>query len=997
MMRDTLLSKLRKAAAVGGAMALALAGAPGAGAQTTTARITGTVRGEGGAPVPEATVTARSVTTNTSRSARTGENGFYSIAGLVPDAYTLTVQRIGQEPQTRQVRPQVGQVLTENFDLSSAAVQLTTVQVVATAPATETRTSEVATNVTQAQIENLPTPSRNFLDLAQLAPGTRVSPDRVNGTSKTFAAGAQPAQNINVFVDGATYKNDVIPGGVAGQQDSRGNPFPRNAVQEFRITTSNFKAEYQKSSSAIISAVTRSGGNSWEGSSFVELQNQEFVALDTFARKDKQIADSIAGATSQPSTFIDPDYRRYLVGLSLGGPIVRDKLFFFGSYEGNYQNREGVTRFTGDPTIWPAEIQALQGESHTSPFRSNLFFGKLTYNRSERQRVELTGDVRHETDQRAFGGQFGDRQRSFEAAEDYKNTVYSGRVKHSFFGDEKVNEAQIGYQMYSYNPSAVNANLIGRDYQGIGRIGGSDNGQDLKQGRLSLRNDFTYTGFRAGGQHEIKLGGNFDFVTYDMTKTINENPTFVFNEVNDFAFPIEARIAQGDPNLKTDNTQVGVYVQDDWSPTNRLTINLGVRWDYESGMYNPDFVTPQNVRDSLTALRDQLFIDIDPERYFTDGDDREAFFGAFQPRVGLSYALDREARTTLFGGFGLFYDRHPFNAFIDETFRAQHPLYIVRFQPPGGTDPNRIDWNDQYLSREGLLNAINTGVAPERQEIFLLPNDLKPPRAHQWSAGLRHNFGSWNASATYNGSKSFNGFSFEWANFGPNENGGCCASVDIPAYTNVLVGNNNVKTWYNALLMQIDRPYRPVENGWGWGAGINYTLAKAEQQGRGDFFNFYNIYAFEGGRFEINNSERHRVVMNGILDIPYLWGIQGSTLITLGSGYRFGRTVENPPPIPNTESPNTSEPEKYSFILPNAWGYRNVDLRLRKDFPNFAGNRLAITADLFNAFNFDNFGDFDASYITIQDGQQVVNPNYGTPRAVISDARRFQLGLQLDY
>jgi hypothetical protein len=993
MMRDTLLSKLRKAAAVGGAMALALAGAPGAGAQTTTARITGTVRGEGGAPVPEATVTARSVTTNTSRSARTGENGFYSIAGLVPDAYTLTVQRIGQEPQTRQVRPQVGQVLRIDFDLASAAVQLTTVQVVAAAPATETRTSEVATNVTQAQIENLPTPSRNFLDLAQLAPGTRVEPDRIDGRGKTFAAGAQNSENINVFVDGASMKNDLVKGGVAGQEDSRGNPFPRNAVQEFRITTSNFKAEYQKSSSAIISAVTRSGGNTWEGSAFLDLQNQEFVALDTFARARK---------AANPASFIDPDYRRYLAGLSIGGPIVRDKLFFFGSYEGNYQNREGVTRFLGDSTLWPADVRALQNESHTSPFRSNLFFGKLTYNRSERQRVEVTGDVRHETDQRNFGGQFGDRQRAFEAADEFKNTVYSGRAKHFFFGDEKVNEAQIGYQMYSYNPTAVNSDLIGRNYLDVGRIGGSDNGQNLKQGRLSLRDDFTYTGLRAGGQHEIKLGGNFDFVTYDLTKTAGENPTFTFSTSNNFAFPIEASIAQGNPTLKTDNMQFGTYVQDDWTPTNRLTINLGVRWDYESGMYNMDYVTPQNVVDSLTAYRDQLYIDIDPDRYFTDGDDREAFLGAFQPRVGLSYALDRNARTTLFGGFGIFYDRHPANFFVDEFFGAEHPNYIFQFRDPADTttaNAGKTPWDDQYLSREGLLNAFASGAVLPKQEVFLLPNDLKPPRAHQWSAGLRHNFGNWNASATYNGSTSYNGFTYEWANHNVNPNGSCCADErPVPAYRNVLVGRNDRKTWYNALLLQVDRPYRPAESGWGWGAGLNYTLAKAEAQGRGDIFNFPRLEAFEGDRLEINNSERHRVTMNGILDLPYFFGIQASTLITLGSGYRFGRTVQSlNPDIPNTENPNTSDPEKYSFILPNAFAYRNVDLRLRKDFPSIGGSRVGVTADLFNAFNFDNFGEFETLYLQNVSGELVVNPNYGNPRGVISDGRRFQLGVVYDF
>ena len=177
-----------------------------------------------------------------------------------------------------------------------------------------------------------------------------------------------PAENINVFVDGKSLKNDIINGGVIGQDASRGNPFPRNAVQEFRIITSNFKAEYQKSSSAVITAVTKSGGNEWTGNVFGAWQNKGLVALDTFQRRD-QIADP---------AFIEPDYSRVLGGGTIGGPVVRDKLFLFAAYEGNFQNRQGVTRFQGDPAIWPAVIQGLEGERATAPFRQHLGFAKLT-------------------------------------------------------------------------------------------------------------------------------------------------------------------------------------------------------------------------------------------------------------------------------------------------------------------------------------------------------------------------------------------------------------------------------------------------------------------------------------------------------------------------------------------------------------------------------------------------------------------------------------------
>ncbi len=125
--------------------------------------------------------------------------------------------------------------------------------------------SEIATNVTAQQIEELPQNNRNFLNFAALAPGVRIVEQREQpGGPRRRAAGLQH----NVFIDGTSYKNDVLQGGVVGQDSSRGNPFPQNAVQEFRVLTQNFKAEYEKASSALITAVTKSGGNDFHGDVF---------------------------------------------------------------------------------------------------------------------------------------------------------------------------------------------------------------------------------------------------------------------------------------------------------------------------------------------------------------------------------------------------------------------------------------------------------------------------------------------------------------------------------------------------------------------------------------------------------------------------------------------------------------------------------------------------------------------------------------------------------
>src|SRR3954452_5116409 len=281
-------------------------------AQNTTGTIRGTITGDNGQPISSVQIVARNTSTGVTRNAISNDQGAYTLVGMVPGTYVVNVRRIGAAPQTRTIVVQIGSTQVQDFALASQATQLET-QVVTAASGAETRTSEGATNVTQAQIAKLPTPSRNFLDLAQLAPGVSVTEDRVNGQFRTVSAGGQAPTSVNLFIDGTVLKNDLTQGGIAGQDASRGNPFPRNAVDQYRVIGQNFKAEYQKATSAVITATTKSGGNVWSGNALIGYQNQNLVALDTFQRVDKQ---------NNPNTFTKPDYKRTLSAFSIGGPIV---------------------------------------------------------------------------------------------------------------------------------------------------------------------------------------------------------------------------------------------------------------------------------------------------------------------------------------------------------------------------------------------------------------------------------------------------------------------------------------------------------------------------------------------------------------------------------------------------------------------------------------------------------------------------------------------------
>ena len=969
--------------AIGVAIMLASIGS-GAGAQTSTGSVRGYVTDSARAPLAGARVDAVSVLTGTSRGIATDARGFYALVGLVPGAYDVTARHIGMAAQKVRVQVLIGEVFPLDFRLGANPIEIAGVTVAASS-GLETRTSEVATNLTQQQIEQLPTSSRNFLDLAALAPGLTVSPDRISLAPRNFSYGASGPGEANVFIDGASLKNDITGGegsnsGIAGQDNSRGNPFPRNAVQEYRVLTQNFKAEYQQASGAIITATTKSGGNFWTGDAFVEYQNQGLVALDS-------ISDATPG-------FKKPDYNRYLVGLSGGGPLIKDRLRFFGSYEGNYQNRDATVLYTPPaaglfPALDTVGFNKYQG-NFGSPFRETLVFGKLSYTVNDRSSAELSVNDRHETDVRDFGGT---SLASYQGANNYINDVALGTLKYSYFTGPWLNEAAVTYEHFERNPSPATAGIPARWFalpsECCVTLGSNVSAQDFVQKRLAFRDDITYTGFHGGGEHVMKAGVSVASLAYDITKANNQTPQFFYSDqvncnpnctgAESYAYrtPYIMQWATGTSFVGAHNAQIGAYIQDDWSPSSRLTLNLGIRWDFESHMFNYDYVTPTDVVDSITKYNSTLQHPIDPNEYFTDGTQRHKFYGAFQPRVGFSYALDQENKTTLFGGFGIYYDRSFFDISVDETLKLTRPFYTVFFADPDSTPKaGQVAWNNSYFTTNPttLNNLVATSQAAGK-EVWLIGNNTKAPHSAQWNVGVRRLFGDVLVSAAYVGVRGYDGFVFNWANLEMNAKGQCCVGGGFGhGFTNIIYGTNSVKTWYDAFQLQVTRPYRK-EGKWSWGAGLAYSAGTHYLQGidnPDDEFAFPNAADIVKHR---TNDETSRLVANWTMDVPYAAGVQFGGLITLGTGVRsdIGSRFNG---VGGPYISGGFSPPQYAFIIPGAWAYREVDLRLSKDFPSISGRTMGVTVDLFNVFNFNNF-------------------SYGggpTPNGLLSDPRRLQIG-----
>jgi hypothetical protein len=946
-----------------------LAAPAAAAAQVTSATIQGTVSDATGV-LPGASIKAQDIASGFIHEATTAADGTFTLAGLRPGEYKIIVSAKQFKPEGRIVEVLVGQTVTVSFRITPDRVYTEAVTVFGDTRLVDTRTSQITTNITEEQMRYLPQNSRNFLNFAALAPGVRVSD---NEFRKEFSAGALPSQNVNVFVDGVSYKNDVIDGGLIGQDSSRGNPFPQNAVQEFQVLTQNFKAEYEKAASAIITAVTKSGSNRYSGDVFTFYQDKHLVENETIVSNAQGLF--VKGKTEPKQT-----YERWQWGASLGGPIVKNKLQFFGSYEENRQDRD-ATVLMGTVSNAPASLVQRLGAfegTFTSPFREKLLFAKGSLQPRPGQQAEVTYTWRNESDIRGFGGQGASN--SFQTAENVHNRVDSLQGKWQIARPSFLNETYASYQRFRWNPKPENPEVIGENFQGLLRVGGRDTEQFIVQERVAIRNDYTRF-VEWHGNHQAKAGGIIGFTDYNVKKFFNGNPLFTYRGDISWDFPASAVFGSGNPDLSASNREIGLFVQDDWAVGTRLTINAGLRWDYESDMLNNDYVTPENVRTATAPF-------VDGNRYFTDGDDRPPIYNMWQPRLGFSYDISGRGQTIAFGGVGRYYDRVLYNSTLDERFRLQYGVRTFQFSSDGGIRDGQqtIVWNPSFLSVAGLESIIASGRAPN-PEVFLIANDTKIPMSDQWSLGLRHAVKGVVASATYAGIRSRNLFTFIFGTRRPD--GSCC--LPVPGFANILISDaEGRKAWFDGLYLQIDRPYGVGRAKYGY--SLTYTLGRSEQTG-GDLFSLDFPRVSDYPRYPTGTNERHRLVMTGIVGLP--WDVVVSTFITLGSGTPYTIDDQSQGGGVNQRQllRNEGEPEQFGFIFPDAWAYRSVDLHLEKALRIHGTQQASVMFQAFNVFSYDNFSGYQGFKPTLP----ATNANFGRPSSLIDPGRRLQFGLRYGF
>jgi outer membrane receptor protein involved in Fe transport len=937
-------------------------------AQLTTSTIRGQVSGAK-APAAGVVVTAVNVDTNAVTRTTAGRDGSYSLTGLRPGTYNIGTGTAAAGGQ----RVTIGVGETATLDLNTAAAPPPATAsgggtiVVTGRRLVETKTSEVATNISRDQIENLPQNNRNFLNFAALAPGIKVNQTDFR---QTFAGGgiggdrdgeSTGGPQVNVFIDGVSLKSNLQQGGVVGQDVSRGNPFSQLAVQEFRVLTSNFKAEYEDAGTAIITAITKSGTNDFHGEVFGTFQNDSMISRDFLQRRNGS----------------DVNLKRYQFGAALGGPIIKDKLFFFVNYEGNVQDRAlTVTPGNLPPgATLPFDPQQYAG-SFKSPFHEHLGFAKLNWQINDDQFLEVTGSLRKEKDTRDFGG-----QAALSKASVVNNDVYTAKVRHQLRGNGFVNEFTADYLKSNLKFGASSDQAFGQNYAGVIQIGGRADIQNPKQQGLTFRDNLSFTNLHWNGDHLVKIGAKLSFQKFSVGGTgPNNNPQFEYtfdpSRNLDFLVPELVRFGSGNPNFKANTTQFGLFAQDDWAINDHLLLNLGIRWDVDTNARDRDFVTPDRAIQALNVLAadpriQPAFYNVND--YISTGHNRKIDYNNIAPRIGFSYDLNADQRTVFFGGYGRYYDRALYRNVAEEALLTQYTQSEIHFSRDGlpiNGVPTVI-WNDNFLTPAGFA-ALKSSLAAQNfpgGELRLVPNNLQTPYTDQFSLGVRQRFGQLRTSLTYNYTLGRDQIAYVPLNRTsvPNASGFFDFIPMINGYGNAVAAFNVRKSKYQAIFAQIDKPYTKAS---GYGFGVAYTLV-LESKGFGYEFNF-DVPNFDFLHYQPNaGNERHHLVVNGIVDLPL--GLRGSGLMTLASGV--------PALVTDGETNGFGVNIRKGNFGPKDTFFQ-LDLRLMKEFKVGPG-QFQLWAEVFNVFNTNNVG---------QNNICCGPSAYGNPDTLFGPPRSLQVG-----
>lgn len=810
-------------------------------AQLGTSSIAGIVSDPRGAAVVQARVMVKNKATGQTRDARTGDDGSYTIQNLSPATYEVRVEAQGfATAVVEAVEVRVGEVPTVNVSLTAAGAA-ETVQISASeALGVDTTTSQVAGVIPDRTLTNLPLNGRNFLDLAFLIPGNAPSPnfDPTKTNTIEVSSAGQFGRGTNIAVDGGDNNDDVVGGTLQN--------FPQDAVQEFQIITNRFSADIGRSASSAVNIVTKSGGNVVHGSGAFFFRNDRLSALP--ATLDKSTVRDLG----------EPPFGREQYAFSAGGPFKRDRAWWFGAVE--YRNQDGVV-ITGERDLGARRVLTSFADA---PLNDLLLTARADWQAGGNDRMGFRFGLQDEDDigngsLRRPLGTADNRQHSFN---NYYSFVYnwvhnfSSRVLNDFIFHENKFKNEIPTFVEGRNQLFFPSVQDGGNF----RIP-----QRTRQNRVQIRDNVSWT----AGSHALKLGGEFQRVDTDAlfdlfgSGRIDLNEDFATRDrngdgrVDDNDIPIGVTIQSAAPVRPpivpdVDNNYFAFYAQDDWKVKPNLTLNIGLRYELDTNTKNVDD-----------------FGDINPILLpFLPGS-RERDKNNFGPRFGFNWDPWSDGRTSIHGGYGIYYDRIVLEVPLLERLLDGRVLGLdIRLGSEVDLAGNFLPGTPTLANPFAGARLSGAGVG-----INIIDNKLSTPYVQQFNIGVQREVAR-DLTVSIDGIHSF-GTGFIIGRFV-----GTAFNPVIGGEDAVVALEGSAKNWYDALLVNVQKRFAHR-----FSFNASYTLAKSSNYANDDQIPFQvgpvdpNNLRLEKG--PPPNEERHRFTFAGIFDAG--WGIQVSPIITLAS------------------------------------------------------------------------------------------------------------------
>jgi len=920
--------------------------------QATTGTIEGTVTDQTGAVLPGVAVSIKSVETGIVRMVLSDDRGIFRAPLLPVGHYDVSVEFTGfTKFEQTAIALTVGQTLQLNIRLSVAGTTQA-VSVTEEVPVVEATRTQVSSTIDDRAVANLPVNGRNFIDFVLLTPG--VTRD-VRAGDISFA-GQRGTMN-SLVIDGAD-NNNTFFGQATGRTGSGRAPFQfsQDAVKEFQVNSNGYSAEFGRAGGAVINVVTKSGTNDLHGTGF------------WFYRDKSLNANDVINKVAVPPRGRSP-YHFNQFGASAGGPIVKDKAFFFVNYDGQRNTVQNIV-FLNLPATTPSDAATQSAIQRLSPLANSwnrtqnqdTFLGKGDWQFSTNHHVSLRYNHQNYT---GGGGEAGGPQNAFEHTGDslVKTDTLNGSVS-SILTNRLFNEFRAQYAR-DKEPGAANsanpeATILegGQTVMTIGRNFFSPRETTIKRGQFADNLSLI------AGRHNFKFGGDVNADRILNFFPGNFSGSYRFNTLAGFTSGrptaageryVQAFAGEGTTGATTrpNMTEFAGFFQDDWRVSNRLTLNLGVRYDMQR-VAQP---TTKNPSPQLAAAG------IDTSKIPIDKNN-------FAPRVGLAWRpVSNSDRFVVRAGYGIFFARTP--SIMVGTAHSNNGLNVQTITFTGNavpTYPNKFD-------------SMPAGATAPLPTIFVFDKNYVSPYTQQGNLAVEYGLSNdVSVTVTYLGVRGVHLQRSHDLNVGiPTDTpitvageGRTLVYKRFPtarpftAFDRLIAFESTANAIYHGMTVQVNKRYSrniQLSGAYTWSKVIDDVpdATAVVPQGSDDAKYVQNPLNIRDDRAVGGNDQPHRVVINGIWDLRYAEGVSNRVAKGILGGWQIAGifTAQSGQPYTglisadlnndgNNRSDRAPDLGRNTFRAPKTVSF---DPRVTREVSVIERLRLQFIFEAFNVFN----------------------------------------------